>query len=49
MHIQPGKSIPPFLLEHAGARRASKEGALMLADVFREVRFSMLGTKITAV
>ena len=33
LHIQPGKSIPPFLIVHAGERRASKDQALMLIDV----------------
>jgi hypothetical protein len=40
MHVQPGKSIPPFLLVHAGERQASKEQALMLADGFERSGYS---------
>ena len=40
MHVQPGKSIPPFLLVYAGDRRASKEQALMLADVLEGPGYS---------
>ena len=33
LHIQPGKSISPFLLVYTGERRDSKEQALMIAFV----------------
>jgi hypothetical protein len=36
LQIQPGKSIPSFLIVHAGERRASKEQALMLAVILEE-------------
>jgi len=36
LHVQPGKSIPSFLIVHAGERRALKEQALMLAVILEE-------------
>ncbi len=33
LHVQPGKSIPSFLMVHAGERRTSNGQALMLTDV----------------
>jgi hypothetical protein len=46
-YVQPGKNIPPFLLVYAGDRRASKEQALMLADVFEGSGLPSSGQDIT--
>jgi hypothetical protein len=47
IHIQPGKSIPLFLLVHSGERRASKEQALMLTDVLEGSGLPCSGQDIT--
>ena len=47
IHVRPGKSIRPFLLVHASERRASKEQALMLADVLEGSGLPCWGQAIT--